>query len=145
MDKYGYNQNNVNNSGSNEYPSEKEINNSNQTPFNQREAPSPEQQIKEHNDYLKRLPKNYQIEKEEDNMDDDSYDSDDSHLCDDCNGCGCRECCCDCLNGCKSECADCCDCDDDDGDECCRCLNGCNCNCSNSSNLGLLFFCCFCR
>ena len=78
-------------------------------------------------------------------MDDDSYDSDDSSLCDDCNGCGCRECCGDCLNGCKSECADCCcDCDDD-GDECCRCLNGCNCNCSNSSNLGLLFFCCFCR
>ena len=144
MDKYGYNQNNVNKSGSDEYPSEKEINNSNQTPLNQSEAPSPEQLIKEHNDYLKRLPKNYQIEKEEDNMDDDSYDSDDSHLCDDCNGCGCRECCCDCLNGCKSECADCCYCDDD-GDECCRCLNGCNCNCSNSSNLGLLFFCCFCR
>ena len=145
MDKYGYNQNNVNNSGADEYPSEKEINNSNQTPLNQSEAPSPEQLIKEHNDYLKRLPKNYQIEKEEDNMDDDSYDSDDSSLCDDCNGCGCRECCGDCLNGCKSECADCCcDCDDD-GDECCRCLNGCNCNCSNSSNLGLLFFCCFCR
>ena len=140
MDKYGYNQNNVNNSGSNEYPSQKEINNSNQTPLNQSEAPSPEQLIKEHNDYIQRQ----QIEKEEDNMDDDSYDSDDSSLCDDCNGCGCRECCCDCLNGCKSECVDCCYCDDD-GDECCRCLNGCNCNCSNSSNLGLLFFCCFCR
>ena len=142
MNKYGYNQNNVNKSGSDEYPSEKEINNSNQTPLNQSEEPSPEQLIKEHNDYIQRQ----QIKKEEDNKEDDSYDSDDSSLCDDCNGCGCRECCGDCLNGCKSECADCCcDCDDDDGDECCRCLNGCNCNCSNSSNLGLLFFCCFCR
>ena len=141
MDKYGYNQNNVNNSGLNEYPSEKEINNSNQTPLNQSEAPNPEQQIKEHNDYIKRQ----QIQKEEDNMEDYSYDSDDSSLCDDCNGCGCRECCgecCgDCLNSCKSECADCCDCD---GGECCRCLNDCNCNCSNNPNLGLLFFCCFC-
>ena len=141
MDKYGYNQNNVNKSGSDEYPSEKEINNSNQTPLNQSEEPSPEQLIKEHNDYIQRQ----QIKKEEDNKEDDSYDSDDSSLCDDCNGCGCRECCgecCgDCLNSCKSECADCCDCD---GGECCRCLNDCNCNCSNNPNLGLLFFCCFC-
>ena len=141
MNKYGYNQNNVNKSGSDEYPSEKEINNSNQTPLNQSEEPSPEQLIKEHNDYIQRQ----QIKKEEDNKEDDSYDSDDSSLCDDCNGCGCRECCgecCgDCLNSCKSECADCCDCD---GGECCRCLNDCNCNCSNNPNLGLLFFCCFC-